>query len=114
MAYARALDALGDPTRRRIFDLLRVKPRSVGDVARHVPVSRPAVSQHLRVLKDAGLVSDRAHGAKRVYAIAPGGVAEVRKYFDELWQQALAAFKEAAESQTLPPRRKRQRKGATR
>jgi DNA-binding transcriptional ArsR family regulator len=111
MAYAHALDALGDPTRRRIFDLLRHKPRSVGDVARHVPVSRPAVSQHLRVLKDAGLVADRADGAKRVYAIVPGGVAEVRKYFDELWEQALAAFKEAADEQTPPARRKPPRRG---
>lgn len=98
MAYAQVLDALGDPTRRRIFELLRTKPRSVGDVARRVPVSRPAVSQHLRVLKEAGLVSDRPEGTRRLYAIKPDGVAEVRAYFDQMWDDVLAAFVGAAEA----------------
>lgn len=111
MAYARALDALGDPTRRRIFELLRARPRSVGDVARHLPVSRPAVSQHLRVLKDAGLVDDRPEGARRLYAIVPGGVAEIRAYFDEMWEQALASYKDAADADA-PPKRRRPEKGA--
>ena len=102
MAYARVLDALGDPTRREIFELLRNGPKAVGEIARHVPVSRPAVSQHLRVLKDAGLVSDRQEGTRRVYSIDPAGLEEAREWLDRMWDRALAAFREAAE-QGVPP-----------
>lgn len=98
MAYARVLDALGDPTRREIFELLRNGPKAVGEIAKHVPVSRPAVSQHLRVLKEAGLVSDRQEGTRRVYSIDPAGLEEAREWLDRMWDRALAAFKDAAES----------------
>ena len=94
----RMLDALGDPTRRAIFELLGAGPRSVAEVAADLPVSRPAVSQHLKVLKDATLVSSTAVGTRRVYALNPQGLAAVRGYFDQFWQQALAAFAQAAEN----------------
>ena len=97
MAYAPALDALGDPTRRSIFERLRRGARSVTELADELPVSRPAVSQHLRVLKDAGLVRERRDGTRRLYRIDPDGLAEVRDYFDEFWSDVLAAFKEAVE-----------------
>ncbi len=113
MAYARVLDALGDPTRREIFELLRNGPKAVGEIAKHVPVSRPAVSQHLRVLKDAGLVSDRQEGTRRVYSIDPVGLEEAREWLDRMWDRALAAFKDAAESGTTgkgaAPKRRRRR-----
>jgi DNA-binding transcriptional ArsR family regulator len=92
-----ALGALGDPTRRAIFERLRDGPLPVGELARDLPVSRPAVSQHLRVLKNAGLVTDRAQGTRRLYRVDHRGVASLRDYFDSLWDEALAAFKEAAE-----------------
>ncbi len=91
------MDALGDPTRRAVFDRLREGPRSVGEVAAGMPVSRPAVSQHLRVLREAGLVAERRVGTKRIYELAPGGLVELRAYFDQFWSQALDAYKEAAE-----------------
>jgi len=110
MTYGRVLDALGEPTRREIFELLRAGPRSVGEIARHVPVSRPAVSQHLRVLKDAGLVEDQQEGTRRVYAIRPAGLNETRAWFEDMWSQALAAFKKAAEHEGgEAPRRRRRR-----
>jgi DNA-binding transcriptional ArsR family regulator len=93
----RALDALGDPTRRSIFEALASGGMPVGVLARRVPVSRPAVSQHLRVLKAAGLVIDRPSGARRVYEVDPAGVAELRTWLDGLWTAALSAFKAAAE-----------------
>jgi DNA-binding transcriptional ArsR family regulator len=89
--------ALGDPTRRAIFERLALGPRSVGELAADLPVSRPAVSQHLKVLKEAGLVSARAEGTRRLYRVDPGGVEAMRDYFDQLWAQALAAFKAAVE-----------------
>ena len=92
------MDALGDATRRAILERLLVGPRSVGELARDFPVSRPAISQHLRVLKDARLVIDRAAGNRRIYQVDPVGVEALRKYFDRLWTDALAAFKRAAES----------------
>jgi DNA-binding transcriptional ArsR family regulator len=92
-----ALDALGDPTRRSVFERLGAGPLSVGDLARELPVSRPAVSQHLKVLKDAGLVVSRPVGTRRLYQLDPQGVAAVRAYFDRFWTDALAAFKEVAE-----------------
>ena len=93
------LAALADPTRRAVFERLRDGPRPVGDIARDLPVSRPAVSQHLRVLKDAGLVTERRDGTRRLYRIDPDGLAAIRDYFDDFWNEALAAFKAAAESE---------------
>ena len=97
MAYVTALDALGDPTRRSIFERLRRGARSVTELADELPVSRPAVSQHLRVHKDAGLVRERRDGTRRLYRIDPDGLAEVRDYFDDFWSDVLAAFKDAVE-----------------
>jgi len=93
------MDALGDPTRRAIFERLADGPRPVGALARELPVSRPAVSQHLRVLKEAGLVVDRRDGNRRLYQLDPAGVGALRAYLDRFWNQALAAFKEAAEKE---------------
>jgi DNA-binding transcriptional ArsR family regulator len=93
----RELSALGDPTRRAIFELLADAPSAVGELARTLPVSRPAVSQHLKVLKDAGLVIDQKAGNRRIYQLDPDGVSALRAYFDRFWNQALAAFKQAAE-----------------
>jgi DNA-binding transcriptional ArsR family regulator len=90
------LDALGDPTRRQIFESLKAGPRSVGELAGGLPVSRPAVSQHLRVLKDAGLVNDRKEGTRRLYRIDPGGLAGLRDYFDSFWGEALERFADEA------------------
>jgi DNA-binding transcriptional ArsR family regulator len=89
--------ALGDPTRRAIFESLAARPRAVGELARELPVSRPAVSQHLRTLKNAGLVIDRRDGNRRIYQLDPGGVIALRAYLDQFWNQALAAFKLAVE-----------------
>jgi DNA-binding transcriptional ArsR family regulator len=97
-ANEKAIDALGDATRRAIFERLREGPLAVGELARGLPVSRPAVSQHLRVLKDAGLVSDRRDGTRRLYRVEPRGVAVLRAYFDSFWTDALAALKKAAEN----------------
>jgi DNA-binding transcriptional ArsR family regulator len=94
-----AMDALGDPTRRAIFERLAAGPRAVGELAGELPVSRPAVSQHLKVLKDAGLVSVARAGTRRLYRLDPDGVGAVRAYFDEFWNQALAAFKAAVEQE---------------
>jgi len=91
------MDALGDRTRRAIFEQLSAGPRSVGEIAEHLPVSRPAVSQHLRVLKEAGLVTERRNGTRRIYRLDPDGLAQVRDYFDRFWDAALAEFKAAAE-----------------
>jgi DNA-binding transcriptional ArsR family regulator len=91
------MDALGDPTRRAIFERLRARPLSVGEIADGLPVSRPAVSQHLRVLKEAGLVTERRNGTRRLYRLDPDGVGEVRDYFDDFWTDALSAFKAEAE-----------------
>jgi DNA-binding transcriptional ArsR family regulator len=91
-AYEQAFAALADPTRRRVFEKLTSGPQSVGAIARGLPVSRPAVSQHLRVLKDAGLVTDRAAGTKRVYCIDPHGLGLLRKWLDQFWDAALQAY----------------------
>ena len=91
-ASDRALAALGDPTRRQIFERLKAGPRAVGELARGLPVSRPAVSQHLQVLKTAGLVSDHAEGTRRVYQIDPAGLGAMRQWIDQFWDRALAAF----------------------
>jgi DNA-binding transcriptional ArsR family regulator len=98
------LTALADPTRRAIFQRLAQSPEAVGELARGLPVSRPAVSQHLKVLKSAGLVSDHAVGTRRVYAVNPAGLAAIRDYFEQFWQQSLAAFQAAANQQTREER----------
>jgi DNA-binding transcriptional ArsR family regulator len=100
--YQNGFSALADPTRRAIFERLARGPRAVGDLAGEFPVSRPAVSQHLRVLKDAGLVADRREGNRRLYRVDPRGVEAMRTYLDSFWSDALAAFERAA-----------RRKGAT-
>jgi DNA-binding transcriptional ArsR family regulator len=97
MTYALAIQALGDPTRRSIFERLRGGPRAVGELARELPVSRPAVSQHLRVLKEAGLVTEQRNGTRRIYGVDAQSVAELRDYFDEFWSDALESFKRAVE-----------------
>lgn len=97
--YGPGLTALADPTRRRVFELVADGPTAVGDLAALLPVSRPAVSQHLRVLKDAGLVLDRADGTRRIYQLDPGGVGALRAYLDRFWDKALDAFATAAEQQ---------------
>jgi DNA-binding transcriptional ArsR family regulator len=89
--------ALGDPTRREIFERLAERPQAVGELASGLPVSRPAVSQHLKVLKQAGLVADRAAGNRRIYQLNPDGVDALRAQLDRFWNQALAAYKAAAE-----------------
>jgi DNA-binding transcriptional ArsR family regulator len=97
MANAPAITALADPTRRAIFERLADGPMAVGAIARDLPVSRPAVSQHLKVLKLAGLVNDRRDANRRLYSLDPHGLEEVRSYFDRFWNQALRSFKTAAE-----------------
>ena len=98
-----AFTALSDPTRREVFQRLRSGGRSVGEIARDLPVSRPAVSQHLKVLKDAGLVSDRAEGTRRVYHIDPKGLGAMRAWLDQFWDVALQSFAtEVARSEKEP------------
>jgi len=98
MAYGNAaFAALSDPTRRMVLERLAAGPRAVGEIAEGVPVSRPAVSQHLKVLKDAGLVSDRQEGARRIYTIDPKGLGAVRAWLDQFWDVALDAFKAEVE-----------------
>ena len=93
------LAALGDPTRQAIVRRLATRPQPVGELAEHLPVSRPAVSQHLKVLKEAGLVHDAADGTRRVYRLDPKGLEAVRDSIDALWKQALTAFKTAVEEE---------------
>jgi DNA-binding transcriptional ArsR family regulator len=100
------LDALGDPTRRSVFERLRGGPCSVGQIAQGMDVSRPAVSQHLKVLKAARLVVDRAEGTRRLYAVQAQGLEALRTWIDGFWDGALAAFKEAAERETKKHKRK--------
>jgi DNA-binding transcriptional ArsR family regulator len=101
LAYRRdAWTALGDPTRKAIFELLLERPRAVVELAGALPVSRPAVSQHLRVLKDAGLVIDRADGTRRIYRVEPDGLAALRADLERFWGQALAAYKAVVERAT--------------
>lgn len=92
MAYETALAALADPTRRQVFEALRGGPRPVGDIARMMPVSRPAVSQHLKVLKGAGLVHEETKGTRHVYSIDPRGLGAIRRWLDQFWDEALTRF----------------------
>ena len=95
-----ALAALGDPTRRAIFERLAEHPRAVGELARELPVTRPAVSQHLKVLKEVGLVTGEPAGTRRIYRLDPDGVAALRTQLDRFWSQALDAYKRIVEEQT--------------
>jgi len=104
-----AIAALGDPTRRAVFEALRDGPRAVGELAGSMVVSRPAVSQHLRVLKDAGLVIDTPAGTRRVYAIDPAGIDALRTYFDTFWRDVLAAFRQTADAERPDPSTEAQR-----
>lgn len=105
-AYAeQVLDALGDPTRRTVFKRLRAGARSVGELAEGMDVSRPAVSQHLKILKAARLVTDRAQGTRRLYAVDARAIAALRKWLDGFWDGALAAFKEEAEREATKERK---------
>ena len=97
MAYGNTLEALADPTRRLVFERLRGGPSPVGRLARGLPVSRPAVSQHLKVLKEAGLVSEERDGTRRVYRIDPHGLTRLRAWLDQFWESTLDAFKAEAE-----------------
>ena len=99
MTYALAIQALGDPTRRSIFERLRNGPRAVGELARELPVSRPAVSQHLRVLKEAGLVTEQRNGTRRIYGVDAASVAELRDYFDGFWSDTLESFRQAVDQE---------------
>ena len=105
MAYGNALQCLSDPTRREVFERLRSGPKSVGELARGLPVSRPAVSQHLKALKEAGLVNDEPDGARRVYHIDPHGLGELRRWLDQFWDHALEAFKREVEKPKDPNER---------
>ena len=97
MAYDRVLAALSDPTRRRVFERLRGGGRAVGEIAKGLPVSRPAVSQHLKVLKEAGLVREERDGTRRIYEIDPKGLGQLRRWLDQFWDIALDAFKAEVE-----------------
>jgi DNA-binding transcriptional ArsR family regulator len=97
MAYEHALSALADPTRRKVFERLRHGGLAVVRIAEGLPVSRPAVSQHLKVLKEAGLVREERDGARRIYAIDPKGLGALRRWLDEFWDEALEAFRTEAE-----------------
>ncbi len=109
MAYGTALAALADPTRRAVFERLLGGPCAVGDIASQLPVSRPAVSQHLKVLKGAGLVRIEIDGARRLYEIDPGGLAELRAWLDRFWDESLSAFKAEVERPSPPKQRRKTR-----
>ncbi len=108
-AAGRQLDALGDPTRRAILERLRDGPLAVVDIAEKLPVSRPAVSQHLKVLKDVGLVTDHAEGTRRIYAVDRAGLAVIREYFDRFWTKALDEFRRLAEESYAAEKRDRKK-----
>jgi len=100
VTYQDAWTALGDPTRRAIFERIAERPQAVGELARDLPVSRPAVSQHLKVLKEARLVADRPAGNRRIYRLDPSGLDALRVELDQFWTKALAAYKEVVEQDT--------------
>ena len=106
MTYGRALQCLSDPTRREVFEKLRSGPQSVGALAQGLPVSRPAVSQHLKALKTAGLVNDRSEGTRRVYYIDPDGLGELRRWLDQFWDDALRSFKSEVDRVSARGRKK--------
>ncbi|MDE2362153.1 MAG: winged helix-turn-helix transcriptional regulator [Hyphomicrobiales bacterium] len=102
MTYANALTALADPTRRAVFEQLRRGPSPVSSLAARMPVSRPAVSQHLKALKEAGLVEERADGARRIYSLRREGLMDLRDWLDTFWDEALEAFRREAEQSKQP------------
>src|SRR5690242_19056226 len=104
MAYGTALAALADPTRRTVFERLGSGPKPVAEIARGLPVSRPAVSQHLKVLKEAGLVNDRPEGTRRIYYLDPKGLGALRAWLDQFWDEALENFRVEAEAKPQPDR----------
>jgi DNA-binding transcriptional ArsR family regulator len=110
MAYSEdtelVFDAMGDPTRRKVLGLLRDGPSAVVDLARQMPVSRPAVSQHLRVLKEAGLVRDRRDGTRHLYSIDTRGLVALRAFLESYWDDALTSFKAVAEGEPADPSRR--------
>jgi DNA-binding transcriptional ArsR family regulator len=106
MAYDNALTAMADPTRRSVFEAMRSGPRPVGEIARGLPVSRPAVSQHLKVLKGAGLVREETQGTRHVYSIDPQGLGAIRKWLDQFWDEALTRFAAEFEQDTPKHREK--------
>ena len=110
MAYGKALQCLSDPTRRQVFEKLRSGPQAVGVLAQGLSVSRPAVSQHLKSLKAAGLVNDRAEGTRRVYYIDPDGLGELRRWLDRFWDDALISFKDQVAAANSTPPTEQQRK----
>jgi DNA-binding transcriptional ArsR family regulator len=97
MTYGQAIAALADPTRRAVFERLRAGPRPVGEAAAGLPVSRPAVSQHLKALKDAGLVEEERRGAKRIYSVRRAGLEELRRWIEGFWDDVLAAYADEVE-----------------
>ena len=111
MAYGVALAALSDPTRRAVFERVLEAPSSVGEIAQAMPISRPAVSQHLRVLKEAGLVTDRAEGTRRVYQIDPAGLGVIRQWLDRFWERSLDAFRAEADKDEGQKHKDKARKG---
>ncbi|HEY5048284.1 MAG TPA: metalloregulator ArsR/SmtB family transcription factor [Rhizomicrobium sp.] len=100
MTYGNALAALADPTRRKVFERLKAGPKSVGRIAATLPVSRPAVSQHLKILKEAGLVREEAKGTRRIYRIDPKGLGALRGWLDQFWDRALEAFRAEVDADT--------------
>lgn len=102
----KVISAFADPTRRAVFEKLRDGPRSVGEIASGLPVTRPAVSQHLKVLKDAGVVSDRSVGTRRIYYIDPKGLGAMRAWLDQFWDSAVESFKLAAEMEAEKARKR--------
>jgi DNA-binding transcriptional ArsR family regulator len=111
--YETVLEALGDKTRRQIVQCLRKRPASVGEIAAQIPVSRPAVSQHLRVLRDCELVSSEMIGTRNVYRLQPGGLESLRRWLDDYWTAVLDNFAAHVEAQTLLERRKKVQKGTS-
>jgi DNA-binding transcriptional ArsR family regulator len=111
MAHAQALSALADATRLQIVEGLRGGGKPVGEIAAALPVSRPAVSQHLKVLKDAGLVKEARQGTRRIYTVEPAGLVELRRYLDALWSDALQAFQAEATKSKPRPRKGRRMRG---
>lgn len=109
--YATALAAIADPTRRRLLEKLRAAPASVGELTEAAAVSQPAVSQHLRILEKARLVSVEPQGARRIYRLSPEGLAEIRAYIEWFWQDALEAFATKAEEEARPSRARREERG---